>query len=193
MGATLALQAVGFANLAKLNPTARCVLNYMALRALDDASATPQTPSRRSFMRRSELGLAIGRFMPDSEPGPDAPIEERRQWNADDQAIWRALYCLKAAGAIKERRKARTGWTVEYEIILDDRVSQNVALEGAQNVALDPVPATKNVAPGFTERSPNEYPRNNTLGNRPRTTSPKRAPHFQPVDNSDALEWAVPA
>jgi hypothetical protein len=128
MGARLALEAFAFANMANLQsarpkaklalaPTARALLVYMALRALDDDSPSGQK-ARRSFMRRSELGLAIGRFMPDREPPESADVALRRSWEADDQAIKRALRELKAVGAIREIRPARAGRTAEFEITL---------------------------------------------------------------------------
>jgi hypothetical protein len=128
MGARLALEAFAFANMANLQsarpkaklalaPTARVLLVYMALRALDDDSPSGQK-ARRSFMRRSELGLAIGRFMPDREPPESADVALRRSWEADDQAIKRALRELKAVGAIREIRPARAGRTAEFEITL---------------------------------------------------------------------------
>lgn len=129
MGARLALEAFAFANMANLrstrpnaklalSPTARVLLVYMALRALDEDSSSSQR-ARRSFMRRSELGLAIGRFMPDHEPPPSADDSLRRSWEADDEAIKRALRQLKAVGAIRQIRPARAGRTAEFEITLD--------------------------------------------------------------------------
>lgn len=128
VGARLALEAFAFANMANLRsarpkaklalaPTARVLLVYMALRALDEDSPSGQQ-ARRSFMRRSELGLAIGRFMPDREPPATADGGLRRAWEADDQAIKRALRELKAVGAIRELRPARAGRTAEFEITL---------------------------------------------------------------------------
>ena len=117
MGARLALEAFSFCNARNVPPVARAVLVYMALRALDEPSASGQ-PARRSFLRRSELGLAIGRMMPDREPPADAPIEQRREWDAADQAIVRALRLLKKEQGIREVAAGRAGRTVEYELVM---------------------------------------------------------------------------
>lgn len=117
MGAKLAMAAIGYANATGISMTPRALLLWMALRALDDDSPTGQT-SRRSFMRRSELGVGIGRMMPDREPGPDASAEARSQWNADDQAVGRALRELKRSGAIAEVGSAHNGRVSEFEICL---------------------------------------------------------------------------
>lgn len=148
MGARLALEAFAFANMANLRsprpnaklalpPTARVLLVYMALRALDEDSPSGQQ-ARRSFMKRSELGLAIGRFMPDREPPLSADEGLRRAWEADDQAVKRALRELKAVGAIREIRPARAGRTAEFELTLglpargtDSRVPRGTEADGA--------------------------------------------------------------
>ena len=73
LGGQARVEAFAFANMANLrstrpnaklalSPTARVLLVYMALRALDEDSSSSQR-ARRSFMRRSELGLAIGRLI----------------------------------------------------------------------------------------------------------------------------------
>lgn len=137
MGAKLALEAVAYCNLKRIDPVPRCLLMYMALRALDDASGSPDRPARLSFLRRSELGLALGRFMPDRKPHKDAPEIERRQWEKDDQAIIRALRALKRAGAIREVSAGRNGRTVEYEISLGIDQSLSVPLDQSLSVPLD--------------------------------------------------------
>lgn len=159
MGAQLALAAFGFANTADLKPVARILLVFMALRALDADSETGQK-ARRSFMKRSELGVAIGRMMPDREPGPAASLEERKAWDADDQAVTRALRALKAAGAIREVGSAYTGRTTEFEVCLvnnshdhTDPPSRNVPHSPTKN---EPTGVRFVNRQGDAERTPKE-------------------------------------
>lgn len=180
MGANLALEASAYCNLRRIKPVPRCVLVYMALRSKDDASGTPEYPARRSFLSRAQLGLAIGRFMPDREPGPDAPVEERRQWDADDQAIIRALRALKTAGAIREVASARPGRTVEYELCLGrgevtKRPPQGDAERHPRGTFFDSE-SDAHRPPKEQEEKSGEVGGRNYAG---------RASHLQPVDNSD--------
>lgn len=136
MGASLALEAIGFSNQSQIPYAPRCLLIWMALRALDDASARAERPARRSFLRRSELALGLGRFMPDTAPGTDASEEIRLAWDADDQAVVRALRALKNAGAIRQVAAGRNGRTVEYEIHLGNEGSLSVPLKPTLSVPL---------------------------------------------------------
>lgn len=121
MGAQLVLEAIAYSNTANIDYAPRCLLLWMAVRALDDASATPDRPARLSFMSRAQLGVGMGKFMPDREPGPDASAEEHRKWNADQRAIGRAVESLKASGAIVEVERGRNGWNATYLIDLGRR------------------------------------------------------------------------
>ncbi len=118
MGASLALEAVGYCNQMGIAPVPRNLLLFMALRALDDQSGSPAQPARRSFMRRAELGVGIGRTMADRQPAADAPEAERLAWDADDKAIVRALRSLREADAIREVSHGHNGRTSEYVINL---------------------------------------------------------------------------
>ncbi|GAA4147115.1 hypothetical protein GCM10023068_22120 [Leifsonia shinshuensis] len=185
MGATLALEASAYCNLHQIDPVPRCVLVYMALRSLDDASGAAERPARRSYLSRAQLGLAIGRFMPDREPPPDAPLEQRRQWDADNKAIVRALRTLKAAHAIREVASARPGRTVEFEICLGRGAD---AQRHPSGDAHRPPRGTLTVPETDAHRPPKENEeKSGEVGGR---NSAGRAPHFQPVDNSDERKSA---
>lgn len=161
MGAQLAIEAIAYANTVGLDYAPRCLLNWMALRAIDDSSATPERPARMSYMSRAELGVGIGRFMPDREPGPDAPVEERRQWEADERAVARAVAALKAVHAIEEANKPRNGWTAKYRITLGRRSTSSF-------------PRAKVTVAATTKGDANHHPR--TDGKRHPRTDVERHP-----------------
>lgn len=198
MGAQLALAAFGFANLADLKPVARALLVFMALRALDDGTGKGK-PERRSFMKRSQLAVGIGRMMPDREPGPDASAEAHQAWDADDQAVSRALRSLKTTGAIREVAPAHAGRTSEYEICLD-LASRKNSRTGSQTVPLIP---TKNEPVGVRfvtelgdgERTPKKQVRNNQKQMREIHHFPG-PPHVATIlvteDRADAIELESP-
>ena len=118
MGAQLALEAIGYSNTKAIPPVPRNLLLFMSLRALDDQSGSTSQHARRSFMRRSELGVGIGKTMADRQPSTDAPRSERLAWEADDKAIVRALRALRQADAIREYSPGHNGRTSEYVINL---------------------------------------------------------------------------
>lgn len=184
MGANLALEAVAYCNTKQIEATPRVLLMWMALRALDDDSARPGSPARRSFMRRQELAVGLGRMMPDRKPRED-DVEALRAWDADDQAVTRCLRRLKVANAIEEVGRAHNGRTVEYEINLGRPSSLTVPLSstvsvpvGGRSVKNPPSLSVPPIRTDEKEKKPGRQPR------------PTQAPHFIPVDNSEVEQIA---
>jgi hypothetical protein len=182
VGAKLALAAYAYANTHKLKPVPRALLAYMALRALDEDSGSGQKAGR-SFMKRSALGVGIGRMMADREPSADAPAEERKAWDADDQAISRALRSLKAVNAIREISSGHSGRTSEFDICLGKTTSAALQPD-SKNVPLSP---TKNEPVGVRSMT-----RRGTLSVPPRNQMNQEEQWQRQTPNSEPSHLPLP-
>jgi hypothetical protein len=179
VGAQLVGKAFAFASRVALKPNEKLLLLWMSLTALD--SDTPP----KYFAARESSALALGRMVPDA-PDPQDPdatsIEAER--NAAFQRVKLATQGLVKAGAIRNVRRGREGSRAEFVLIFG---TESVPLESTESV---PLSGSESVPPGGR----NPYPQGTTEEYKephPGSTSPRRAPHFRSVDNSEVGRIAV--
>lgn len=182
MGAQLVGRAIAFQANHELKPNEYRLLVYMAHTA-KDADLPP-----RYFGSREASAFGLGRMVPDEPDELDPDREQKAAVRASAfQAVKVALKGLVDVRAIKQLRAGSEGVRAEYALTFEgltaaDRKALLSQVRNSYRQRREPLRRSYEI------RTPQEYqePQEPTRG----TTSPRRASHVRPVDNSDERKSA---